>query len=256
MNETDTPRSAYREFPPAGPVPAAVCAWEQAIAPGRGYVQRVLPDGCADVVVTAHGQARLVGPTAEPALVRLAPGGTVRGLRLRTAVIGAALGCPVGPLRDADVPLEDALPSGAARRLAEQVWCGDPPELPLRRRADGRVRAALRAIGTPAGPGAPAPSVRGAAEAAGVSERHLRRLLADATGLDPRALQRVMRLQRFLALADAAPGLRAADLAAQAGYADQPHLTREVRRMSGLTPAVLLRERAAGRGAPPPPGAD
>jgi len=38
----------------------------------------------------------------------------------------------------------------------------------------------------------------------------------------------------------------AAQLAAQAGYADQAHLTRECRGLAGLTPAALARQRAQG----------
>ncbi|MDA2810177.1 helix-turn-helix domain-containing protein [Nocardiopsis sp. RSe5-2] len=261
MNETDmrgsgpTPvggsgaigsRSSYREFSPAGPtLPGVVCAWEQRIGAGGGYVQRVLPDACADVVVTAGGRAHLVGPTAQAALARLEPGSTVRGLRLRPSAIGPVLGWPADDLRDADADLEDVLPPAEARRLAEQVWGRKPPELRPRRRPDARVRTALHALGAV---GAPTASVAGAAEAAGVSERHLRRLVRDATGLDPRELQRVMRLQRFLTLADRGPGRSLAELAVQAGYADQAHMSREVRRMSGLTPKALLRERAAGVG--------
>ncbi|WP_017623891.1 helix-turn-helix transcriptional regulator [Nocardiopsis chromatogenes] len=257
MNETDTrrsgsgtgARSSYREFPPAGPpVPGAVCAWEQRIGPGGGYVQRVLPDACADVVVTEDGGARFVGPATGAELARLSPGATVRGLRLRPSAIGPVLGCSAEALRNGEAALEDVLPSGEARLLAEQVWHGDSPELRPRRGFDARVRTALRALSTPAA------SVGGSAEAAGVSERHLRRLMLDATGLDPRELQRVMRLQRFLSLADSAPVQRLADLAVQAGYADQAHLSREVRRMSGLTPRALLRERRSGVGASWPEG--
>jgi AraC-like DNA-binding protein len=36
-----------------------------------------------------------------------------------------------------------------------------------------------------------------------------------------------------------------AAIAAEAGYADQAHLTRECGRLSGLTPAALARHRAA-----------
>jgi hypothetical protein len=35
-------------------------------------------------------------------------------------------------------------------------------------------------------------------------------------------------------------------LAADAGYADQPHVTREVRLLSGVTPGRLAEERRAG----------
>jgi AraC-like DNA-binding protein len=89
----------------------------------------------------------------------------------------------------------------------------------------------------------------------GLSERHLRRLVLAHTGLEPRTFRRVARFQRFLRLADRAggpPDGSPAALAARAGYADQAHLSREVRALSGLTPAALLAER---RGDAVPPSA-
>jgi hypothetical protein len=54
-----------------------------------------------------------------------------------------------------------------------------------------------------------------------------------------------MRLRRFLALAESAPSPDLARAAAEAGYADQPHLTRECADLAGLPPAALLASRAA-----------
>jgi AraC-like DNA-binding protein len=58
--------------------------------------------------------------------------------------------------------------------------------------------------------------------------------------LGPKTFQRIGRLQRFLELAAAAPGRGLAELAAEAGYADQPHLSREARALAGLTATELL----------------
>ncbi len=89
--------------------------------------------------------------------------------------------------------------------------------------------------------------VRAAATGAqpGIGDRQLRRRFADAVGYGPKTLQRILRFQRFLALAEreAAPDL--ARLALDAGYADQAHLTRETRRLAGIPPAALL---ASGAG--------
>ena len=54
---------------------------------------------------------------------------------------------------------------------------------------------------------------------------------------------RVLRFQRFLQLSGERADL--ARLALDAGYADQAHLTRETRRLSGRTPAELV---ASGAG--------
>ena len=59
---------------------------------------------------------------------------------------------------------------------------------------------------------------------------------------------RVQRFQHFLALAEQQPGAALSRLAAEAGYADQAHLTRECGRLSGLAPAALLAAGAAPAG--------
>jgi len=78
----------------------------------------------------------------------------------------------------------------------------------------------------------------------GLSGRQLRRRCEAAVGYGPKTLQRVLRFRRFVAQIDAPagpPGL--AQAAADSGYADQPHLTRETLRLAGLPPAALIRER-------------
>ncbi len=83
------------------------------------------------------------------------------------------------------------------------------------------------------------PSVARLAAALGVGERRLRRSCDDALGYGPKMFQRIARLRRFVAAA-AAPGRGSlAALALAAGYADQPHLTRECRALTGVTPAAL-----------------
>jgi methylphosphotriester-DNA--protein-cysteine methyltransferase len=72
----------------------------------------------------------------------------------------------------------------------------------------------------------------------GVSSRHLRRLLIQHSGLGPKEHQRVIRLRRFLDH----PGPLAL-AAVTSGYADQSHLAREVKRLSGLSPTMLRSER-------------
>jgi AraC-like DNA-binding protein len=84
-------------------------------------------------------------------------------------------------------------------------------------------------------------AVDAAARQLGVTGRQLRRIVLAEVGLPPRVYQQVLRLQRFVRAADA--GVPLARAAIVAGYADQPHLTRDVRRFSGLTPARLIRER-------------
>ena len=73
-----------------------------------------------------------------------------------------------------------------------------------------------------------------------LSERTLRRRFDEAFGYGPKTLDRILRFQRFLALARGARNPAAASLAAAAGYADQAHLTRECRRLAAATPGEIL----------------
>jgi transcriptional regulator GlxA family with amidase domain len=81
----------------------------------------------------------------------------------------------------------------------------------------------------------------------------LRRRFHDAVGYGPKTLQRVLRLRRFLALAEATAAPDLARAAAEAGYADQAHLTNECGELAGLTPAALLAARRGSSARPVAP---
>ncbi|HET6503320.1 MAG TPA: helix-turn-helix domain-containing protein [Amycolatopsis sp.] len=225
----------YREWP-GGPE-AVRCWWEQRV--GSAREQRVVPDGSADIIVFADGPVILVGPAMRVALPRLGAGTHVRGLRFRTEALATALGLPAAEIRELTLPLSAVLADRDTRRVREAVWSGRFPEPLCGDRVDARVRAAVRRLWAGADPGV-------VAAEADITGRHLRRLLLAHTGLGPRSLQRVGRFQRFLCAAESAAA-RPATLAlraAGAGYADQAHLAREVRELTGLTPSALLRERS------------
>jgi AraC-like DNA-binding protein len=221
---------SYREWVPPEPWREVVaCCWEQRVSADR--VQRVLPDGHADVLLYGSGEVALVGVYDRVALPAL-PGGTViRGIRLRPEAVAAAFRVHAGELRNLTVAGEDVIGARGARRLRDSraidAWIRSIEP-------DRRAAAAIELLQSE-----PVSSV---ATRLGLSSRQLQRIITTNVGLSPRTLQRVMRMQRFLEYAERRPGLAAAS--ADAGYADQAHLTREVRALSGLTPARLLAERA------------
>jgi hypothetical protein len=71
------------------------------------------------------------------------------------------------------------------------------------------------------------------------SSRTVQRRFLAATGLTPKAIQQIERAQQAAALLER--GVPILDAAYQAGYADQPHLTRSLRRFIGQTPAQIAR---------------
>ena len=78
-----------------------------------------------------------------------------------------------------------------------------------------------------------------------VSERTLRRQFLDHFGYGPKTLERILRFQKFLRLGRQDPETGIGALAIDAHYADQAHLSREARCLSGLSPAALLQHLAA-----------
>jgi transcriptional regulator GlxA family with amidase domain len=79
----------------------------------------------------------------------------------------------------------------------------------------------------------------------GYSHRHFIAMFRRAVGLPPKTWCRVQRLQRALVLASADPIAPWAELALQAGYSDQAHLSREFNELAGLAPQAYRRSAPA-----------
>lgn len=226
-----------------GPV---ACLWARVVGAGEAAGEGlVLPDACSDLIWDQEAGAYVAGPDTGPVRTVTRPGAVLVGVRFRPSAGGVALGLPLSEVRDQRVGLADLRP-GLARRLPAAL----PPPAAAANILDvaGRLvaagspdRAVARAATLLRDPSARTEEV---AAAVGLSERQLRRRCHAAAGYGPKTLQRVFRFQRFVRRLDASaavPDLAAA--AADAGYADQAHLTRECAALSGLTPAALARTR-------------
>ena len=86
-----------------------------------------------------------------------------------------------------------------------------------------------------------AASIEGLAREASVSRRHLAKLFRAEIGATPKTMARILRFEHARHLAGTVPRHGWADIAYAAGYADQAHLAREFRQLSGLSPSDLLR---------------
>ena len=234
----------YREFAPDVTFRAELhCLWVSVAAPGEAEPVPVLPDACTDLIWQSGVGAFVAGPDTGPAPAARPPGTVFVGARFRPGAGGAALGVPLSELLDqrvdaADLPAVPAgrLPGSLAPAEAMRRVAAIASQMVAERPADRLVLEAARLLGRP---GAQAELV---AAQLGISERQLRRRCQAAAGYGPLMLARILRFRRFLSRIDAG----AADLAllaAEAGYADQAHLTRETTKLAGLTPAALARSR-------------
>jgi AraC-like DNA-binding protein len=249
-----TALSTYREFvPPAAVAAYVTCVWEQRIGDlDRPYEQPVFPDGCIDLVAHDVG-GFIAGPATAPTVAALPAGSVTVGVRLRPGAAPAVLGVSAHELVDQNVPFDELWSrpgSDLAKRLPEAAGADERRAILtdlVRRRVDSDARIDREIVNASALLAAdPTRSLDDLCNATSLSARQLRRRMTDAVGYSPRLLAGVLRFQRFLQTVRhvSADQRDLARLAVEAGYADQPHLTRECRRFSGASPAALLAEEA------------
>ncbi|MGW0627837.1 helix-turn-helix domain-containing protein [Streptomyces sp. NPDC002758] len=196
----------------------------------------VLPDGCMDLL-WSEGRLLVAGPDTRAHV----PGGPPcrwAGVRFHPGTAPAALGVPAHELRDRRVELADLWPAAEVRRLGGRVAAAADPATALEEIALERSPApdpALRRLVAALDAGLP---VAATADELGLGARQLHRRCLTAFGYGPKTLARILRMQRALTLAGA--GVPLAETAARAGYADQPHLARDVRELAGRTLGELL----------------
>jgi AraC-like DNA-binding protein len=203
----------------------------------------LLPDAAVELVWSGTGLF-VRGADTRAFAVGAFPERTFVGVRFRPGAAADVLGLHGAELADARVGvsalwgraemerLESLLAEcspRAAASLLEAVVAARVQQLP-----DPAVEAVVTALRDRR------VGVRELATRLGLSERQLLRRCTASLGYGPKMLDRILRFQRFRTLA-ARGGKGLVELAFAAGYADQPHLTRECVRLSCLTPAALVR---------------
>jgi AraC-like DNA-binding protein len=231
------PAGAYREW--ASRLPGAVL-WRRTMPAGESG--RVLPDGCMDLL-WADGELLVAGPDTT-AFVAVADVVThFAGLRFAPGQAPVLLGTPAHLLRNQRVPLAEVWSGPLVRRLTDRIGSAADPCAELERIAAERLARQVPSAVDTLAPVIAATLRRGAsvahtADVVGLGERQLHRRCRDAFGYGPKMLARIFRLGRALDLARS--GVPAATVAARAGYADQAHLSREVRDLAGAPLRTLL----------------
>jgi AraC-like DNA-binding protein len=197
----------------------------------------VLPDGCMDLL-WSQGKLLVAGPDTR-AYIPEGPPASWAGIRFFPGTAPGLLGVPAHELRNRRVQLADLWPVQEVRRLSDRIAAAPHPASALESLALERAAPPERALRTLVSALAAGRSVATTADELGFGARQLHRRSLAAFGYGPKTLARILRLQRALAFVRA--GLPYAETAVQCGYADQAHLSRDVKEFTNVTLGELLR---------------
>lgn len=250
----------YREYDPPAILRRHVqCVWRLRDPSPATEPQTIYPDGRCEVIAHLGAPMRIQMPAhgwqAQPvcifagqhqAALRLMPAGTIDciGVRLQPAASAALAGTRLEEFTEqtVDLTLLDAQFAAEFSRAA-RAFTGNP-QAPsfwrcLERRLlayalDERIESAVAYLESRHGQR----RIDATANAAGMSMRAFQVRFAACVGLGAKAFARVLRLQATIRAIDRGSD-SIAQVAAQRGFSDQAHATRELQRVTGLTPARL-----------------
>ena len=221
-------------------------------APGASKQQRILPDGCIDIIFvrrspTADYRAYVVGTMTAPVFEELTAHVDYVGVRFAPGGFGSFFETPPSELTDQIVPLESlSIAPVAAGQMAEaddiQTRLGIL-EKDLSRRfrpaaQDSVIDRVLNAISACDGN----VTIAALARETGWSSRHLRRRFAASVGIGPKTFCQITRFKkafRVLRHSVRPDSLRAA---LEAGYYDQAHFIHEFNRFYGANPSTVSQD--------------
>lgn len=187
-----------------------------------------------DLLLTDDG-VLIAGPDSEPYMIAGSDDRSYVGLRLAPGQLPGMLDLKAAELRNVRVPLSDVLGSGPARLIGDRLLSAEQPGAALERYAQSLLRdrpvdPVVSAVVELIRAGHPVGDIT---SRTGLGERRLHRLGLRHFGYGPKLLGRILRMQKAMQLRD--DGIPAAEAAVLAGYADQPHLIRDTKQLTGAT---------------------
>lgn len=185
------------------------------LLPQEDFRTVVLPDGCRDLILRVSPDGRACWFVSE-----LADGVSLVDARAGEVFLGYRF--------HPGTTFQEVSLLRAVQALGEPSLTDITAVLGEHVRIDVRLAEALASLSEN-------PSVAAASRRLGVSERSLERLVTAATGRPPGFWKNLARVRRTAgALTDGRP---LSEIAADHGYADQAHMTREFARWFGISPA-------------------
>ena len=240
----------YREFPPGPCLAGSVeCFWASTVSPASrtAFSHQVLPDGCMDLLFNFRAgdgrRASVIGTMIRPRTFTAIGPVDLFGVRFRPGGLAAYVALEADELVDAQVDLAnfwgplaqevwhrlgEATSADRVRLLQEVLRAranGGPQTDPFVRHCVSRIEAARGWL-----------RIGDLEKSTGLSARQLERKFARHLGISPKTFARVIRFKGVMAAADRPDTPDWVGLAGDFGFADQPHLVREFKTFSGLTP--------------------
>lgn len=208
----------------------------------------ILGDPCVHVVFE-RGQSRLVGVCTRLWTRELSGEGAIRAAKIHAGAIRAFTDRPAHELTDRVAPLAELSPD--ALSLERELFAIDDEVESLlalerwlcslvRRPVDPQVSLAVQLVEHVAS----RPDLLTAealVRASGLSMRPLQKLFRSHVGASPKWVIRRFRLQEAALRLERDPSLSIAELAAELGYSDHAHLTRDFKAATGRSPSEFVR---------------
>jgi AraC-like DNA-binding protein len=246
----------YQEWRPIAPLRDHVSrVWMNDLTRSVARDFYVVPDGCVDILWTGESLC-VAGPDTHPILEPVRPGGKVVGVRFLPGAAYPWLGVPLSEILNDRVPLAEFWKQDA-HELADRACSAAHPgavvavlqrallsRLATVGPADHQI-AFLRANALTKQHDAQPSGLKELSRCMGISERTLRRRCVDSFGYGWKTLQRILRCQGLFRLVAQTPRPDLVNLATEAGFADQAHMSREVRRLCSSTPTELVAQLSA-----------
>jgi hypothetical protein len=207
--------------------------WQTRSEPEESFIS-VAASHWEMVVTRQWAAARLTvrGPETKATTVPIPADAEFLGIQFNLGTFMPSL--PPGQLVDRSLTLPQV--TNRSFWLRGSTW-----ELPGPDNADVFVERLVRAgllVHDPVASGALQGDVQG------LSTRSVERRVSRATGLTRGAIRQIRRAERAVELL--ARGMSAPDVARRAGYADQSHLTRSLKRFVGQTPSQIVTSAVGG----------
>ncbi|MFD0710471.1 DUF6597 domain-containing transcriptional factor [Paenibacillus sp. GCM10027626] len=243
---------SYREYPPCEKLAAYIaCYWT--IESRVSAVNRVIPDGCVDIIIDRYSPSPWRAAFIEGLMTRydeisLSEPQSLFGIRFYAEKAQTLLKCPVTAFIGHRLFLEEVWGAEALEMIEEillastdrdMIGVADRTFLRLLSKNDEPANQLLHAGMQYLYASNGTLSVSALADKLSFSERHIRRTFERELGVSPKEIASIVKFQSMLQELHNSATYSFAAIAMKYGYYDQSHFIKSFKRFYGLLPTQL-----------------